>query len=1505
MFASGLENENSALLADETNVPTVDPRTLTETPAETLAREAGEQTLIQNQAELVPQATEYLCKESELTPQEAQGIIDLLKDGFTGNAINGETLSDENRDTLATNEIILQNPANESEAVNAQVPNQKFGPGEISQFLNNYIDGPFSFGVVLEDSLRTGRCETFSSADCALNGPNLKFRNSGTGIIEDIKPIKEVFTGFFDGNENLTQFTKEENDVLRTAFNTDQSVNDDNTLSQTQIKTAKRLEKELIPNSILTQEFNARLQTNCQNSSCVISTYSLFDKYFNTWMSSEMVVSTFGPSLLYQTKKLFGWNARRGFLTGVKEGYQDFLDKFRSRFVTPESFLGNLRTKRIRNILDKNGWRDWFLSMTSGKSDGTGYHLFKTEEFQSFWGKQSAKGGFLDRVQTLEQKSDFIRMLKDMRSFLRAAKARNDLAQNAYKTALQNPALGPDSPVTKKLYIDWGRDTAKWMDEVYDDGLGADYIEWMVRHPDAGFFNKGVLQVRPDGGSEVIDLFTEHRNMQRIMKKFGKDGSFRNFENESLEYGTAFQSRGDDLIYYTFDRDTAHNYRGLSYSNLAAAAPGAARRETWVQTDLGDFVPYKAQSVPFIQNRIAGNPQIFEGNWKEAGVFTPEQITRRITNARTGPGANMKFGSLNTEQMLETVRERNWVSRRYWNSLDKLMAQEDELIRSYFSIKGGAKWTALPFGYWWAKKGFGIEGISQYQLPDTWHDLKFTHGSENVYDYAYIDFFANEGSDQGDLFLRVINSLPWKLILDEVSDKYNPIKNLYDSLTQNQLRDETEDLAFYLTAPDNCVNCSMVINSTNMNEFNPFFFVDNQKLTSYILEDTRTPEAREKGQTLIAFAGHMNLEGESGDDKGEPINLIEAITDDEIKTCTEAIQGLEFYGLNIGKILPKDASVGAVLGGLESVTYGLFFWAGIFSTAAIQIVIAPQLHDCVDVDEGYFAHYFVPVQKTQDKQSGTEEKSTEKVSEVTDNLKNTLLEPYKGDQNTFVKQSISELGEELDKFVKDSKSNDIVQATLTVNGLNSGQIESRALFYFWCGKGCEIKPSAYRTDGSEQIKGVNDANVNIDFEKGEITANGKPIVQNQDIVRLASTNLGIPAVEIPHSITETCIAPTTNVAIEVNAQGETRVLNNDLLNCVRQGVLEQTGLPMESGTNKLNDVFGPLELVVTTTHPNIRPLGDKILAEGVPRKIAEGSNAKITILDNKDVNLSSSNDGATELGRLQSLQFANGSLIVKPNGCFITWLRHHEQGILPKDLVEGLGTDVDRVYNEQTMCEEPAVNFTLSGDPNSDAKDEQVQRFNDSLAHMGPFTIFETPTQRFVISAEKNEQGVCKDHLRIIDKATGKVEDLTGVITQTPDGFKITTDDGKVKEIKFSEKDGAPFIQVDDNKPEVLTSAQGKNGSFYYDPETGLWYAENGQLLPLIEAFREGIAAKVGPNGEVTATASGNALTVNLGKEDSGFLNLPSLPEEKALLAIMLLLLITVFVQVQRRKRKV
>ena len=63
----------------------------------------------------------------------------------------------------------------------------------------------------------------------------------------------------------------------------------------------------------------------------------------------------------------------------------------------------------------------------------------------------------------------------------------------------------------------------------------------------------------------------------------------------------------------------------------------------------------------------------------------------------------------------------------------------------------------------------------------------------------------------------------------------------------------------------------------------------------------------------------------------------------------------------------------------------------------------------------------------------------------------------------------------------------------------------------------------------------------------------------------------------------------------------------------------------------------------------------------------------------------------------------------------------------------------------------------------------------------------------------------------------------------TEKGMIVTTADGKTHNFEFSAEDGVPKLTYN-GTTEPLLSAQGKNGSFWYDPNTGNWYTENGHI---------------------------------------------------------------------------
>jgi len=591
--------------------------------------------------------------------------------------------------------------------------------------------------------------------------------------------------------------------------------------------------------------------------------------------------------------------------------------------------------------------------------------------------------------------------------------------------------------------------------------------------------------------------------------------------------------------------------------------------------------------------------------------------------------------------------------------------------------------------------------------------------------------------------------------------------------------------------------------------------------------------------------------------------------------------------------------VGGVLVTLESISYAAFGMGGMFSSVAIQLAIASQLQDCVDDEEGYYVHYFVAAKKEAEKNADASELSTEKVSEFVDNLGGQFEAAFGGESESFTKDAAEDLGAEIDQFVNNAEDNDIVQATLNLKGQITGGLTSKKLFYFWCGPNCEMNPSSYKKEGKMVVTDTDTGqSLEFDYEKGEISLDGEVLVSNEDAVRLSAPNGKIPAIEIPQTLSKVCVVDSDSEIFEISADGKTRVKDDGLLDCIQSGVEAQTGLPLDS--DELSEAFGRAESIRTDSHPSISLLNNQIVAEGTPRRVAPGEDSKIIIRANKNVELIGSGDGFPDVGSFESINFKNGTIVVKDDGCLLIWLKHHEEGILLQNLAEGLKANLTTSTNPETECEEPAIDLQVRADPDSDFAQAKVDNFNQSLEHLGPFQVFDTETKRYVFYSGPPPE--CKPHMKIIDKETGEVKDFAGDIVNTPTGIKFTDEDGKEHTIDFSAENGVPTVTYNDGTPETLTSAQGRNGAFYYDPDNGLWYAENAQLLPLIDAFKQlGFDTRVGEDGKVVTTAHGNELTVNVGGEGGGLLNLPSLPESLLFLLVFMAALSVAFVMIRKK----
>ncbi len=1444
--------------------------------------------------EPAPFRSGFTCANDSLDPKERQKLWDeTLNKGFVGKELSSGTPANKNRDKTNQEVLILPN-ADDKLAIKQKIPNELMEPSELAFILNTYQQGAFAFGLLLSDSVRIGKCSDFN-ASCGLIGKNLNLRNSGSGITANVKNVFKDAWSVFKPEEDVASpegFSEDEAAYVRAEL---LRAGTDN--SQLDYQTAQRIETTFIPNSILTDTFSASMNSNCTNSACYINTYSLFDKLFNAYASTNMLIGAFGPSLFNGTRRAFGWTGSR--LPFFKIDQNPLVQRLRSLYMRPEGlyykFVANRQYRRVQQeVLPL----DNIIAEKSFVIEGGG--------FNANW-NPTIQNHLLKEYPTRESKGKVYRYLTEQRRIARVFDTEAQIAQAELAAVTKQFPNLPNHPQVIAARVKAAGRMGRMYD-VIDDDTGIDIPKWMANHKSVNFNRYAVK--RMDTG-EFVQPAVESDYMDAIFRKLNDTQNFRFVPGDITKYKTVLSSTGDNLDLFA-PSVKGSKFTSVTRDTIQDAAAQGNHANAFARLDDETFVPFNKNNVDYILKKSAGDIELYRGGWEKIRDMSPEEMA----NLLLGPKIAWRTGAWtrNSNTMVQWARENNWQFRtHYANLLDRAAAYEDNLIKTYLDPKGGLKWTAYPFAFWGFKRGFGGEQFSLYQLPDTWSTLEVYLGQSRLYDDAFIDFFANEGSDQGDVFVAFLNKLPWKMILNKIGEEFSPVNTLFKQFTQNELRSETGNLITFVSGPSDCAGCGLTLKSQNLRTFEPNFFA-RQKLQTFILEDTPNDQ-EEVGQTLIAYARHTNLKGSTKDITGGKVDLDEAIQKKE--TCRDKVESLPGGKLLMG-VLPSTASFGGALAFGENIAYGIFTWGGFLASAAQQVLIAPELQDCVDTEEGYYVHFFAPALAKSKDSEGKEEIGTQKISNLVKDGTDRVLDALQGkpqrppgeasleEDPTITEKAGDDLRARVDELVQNAETKDLVEAVVTTEGFSAGRVAGNHLFYLWTQGNSDSSPSKYRTEGKAVITD-GDISVENDFKDGKVRVNGKDVITNPDIARLASNNLQIPATEYPNNLTRVGLpTDSTEIVFSMDHRGETLVLNSEVLECIRRGVEFQTGVPMNS--DNLSEVFGPTLAIVTDTHPNVFPdtQARRIIAEGVPRKVAEGDSAKAEVLASTQTLLTPVIGGTPDVGRMTSIQFKNGVIIYKPQtNELIVWLKRNEKAILGPNDVDALKATKTTSKNPENNCEEPAIDLEVTGNPNSELSQFKAGLFNQGLQHMGPFKIFDTPSKRFVFYS-KLENGACQDYFKVIDKATGEtlVDAPIASLEQTPTGVKVTTDDGKEHTLDFSAENGRPILTYN-GQPETLVSAQGENGAFWYDPDKGLWYTENAQLLPLIEAFKKlGIGTQVGEDGRVTGQANGNVLNLQVGGESGLGLNLPSIPENAIALLLFILLLVGSMMAIRAREIK-
>ncbi|MBN2067631.1 MAG: hypothetical protein JW744_04140, partial [Candidatus Diapherotrites archaeon] len=617
----------------------------------------------------------------------------------------------------------------------------------------------------------------------------------------------------------------------------------------------------------------------------------------------------------------------------------------------------------------------------------------------------------------------------------------------------------------------------------------------------------------------------------------------------------------------------------------------------------------------------------------------------------------------------------------------------------------------------------------------------------------------------------------------------------------------------------------------------------------------------------------------------------------------------------------------------ESALYVMFFWSGIIGSVVQQTLIIPDLQDCVDDQEGYYLHMFAPTRAPEENTSPNQqasEKAGDIIKNVTDFVTGKSGQAEQGQSKSFYEQAKDQIALKAKELSDKAKTSTILQASVETMGQTDGILFFEELFFFWF-KG-RAQAAAYDKETKTFYRDTrNDINLLVDNEAGKISiaSPGKPmedVITSPDHVRLANPSSDNASLEIPQRIGQVELpnaGPNANAEMfSLDTQGNLTV-HPIVLDCIKRNVEQQTGVPLL--TNKVTDAFGAVEAIVTTSHPRIEyNIAERsITATGTPREIVYGASARAVVYVNRKTVLSNSHD--LNVGLFQSIQFENGIIVYKPEtNELLIWLRYHKDSILEQGDAAGLKATPTTYVNPETLCPEPAID--LEAIPNLEAGQasiitERVDNFNAAMEKMGPFQMFDTEKHRFIFYSIKktpdcnpSAPDCCENRVKIIDKETGEVidEPMIGNIEKTPTGVKFTTmgEDGQPNQhtLDFSAENGIPKVSYNGMPAETLLSARGPNGSFWYDPETGRWYPENAQLIPLSEAFRQGFDARHRDDCSVSTTGGGNSMSVQFGAAADMPFNLPSLPEQPVAMLLfvvsMLAVIVASRVEIEKRLRR-
>jgi len=1315
------------------------------------------------------------------------------------------------------------------------LPREGQAPRSGDFMLEQSCTGDFSYGLLINDTMRVGRC-LGDVNNCALRTSGLKYRNSSDWIdvikqsVSDLNPLHQKYTATNQEatGEPLQETVEPEEKIIDL---NDMNEIDPNTNNLQGIQTVRR-PADVIPNSTETDAYWGEFQSVCGGETaserCQVLLLSYFDKYYNAYYSGTILTALAAPAVMGISRKtLSALNESKAgnyVLSGSKKRLADIK-------AAMDKTSGKIFAKDIKTLGDD-------LAAQKAGMDSAGLGSFR-KSFDEFAHEGPAKAtGNLDA------------MAADITKFPGKAKpARKWLtSQVKYSESTLSAASASGDDLAKAAVF---RDAAE-----NANAMGLKLEKNFFAEADYAKYNN--YYVLKDG---------KHVPAPKDWKAF-----------VAGEHGQAFRKvpaniapSGLPNVPHAGLTDTF--VRGLPAGDEFYVKIGT---ENW-QLTTQNLAEIRAKLPPSVDIPI----------WRGTGeTYTPIADYANTAVAKDW----VKFAEKRVTNIRDTARswetgmlERGLLPKNYPNALNAWVYSDKLRWNKYIPGRalGGFGGSYL---YWQAKTNKESPFKSYFIGKDEYTNVKFSTGIGPVYNDAYFDLFANNEVNNGDLFGQAIArmaSLFEFIGLEKTEETLGIIS-----------RNDVQDVLLYTSTNENCPSCWSSYKVTGKNaSVHTRTYLDSRNF-AIELPDNETYQL--DGSSLAIFAHHTDLDLQTKQIQ-KKIDIQQGIGTQD--TCIDRAKNVALLN-NFDYFKNSPSRIGLPIGIIDSTSfmmYGMIVPGGM-SVMALGILtsmlLAEEMNetfgDCVDSEDGYYVQYIYHPPEKKDDKSGILDSLRSVVSEGESTVEN------KNQLGNKFEEAVSSVKDKIIQTVEGADK-EFMQIYFETKGKGDTQLDSDSIFLTWLAGGAYCSPNKVDLNGKITMQdGAN--TIEIDKENEEIRINGQTILRSP-LVRTIVPNLRIGAMEMAHSAT---FVPATGDYdfFELTSNGGLRVLSPDAYECIARGLEIQTGRSLTS--DSLTSILGIVTQASTAQGTNVVTDGQYFTVAG--GTVGRENIAGRSIIVNREVQMTTSTtQGLLNLGTMDSILTEKGMILYDPQHKeFIVWAR-----ILAEMLgsqISGFNASPTTVKNPITGCDEHAVDLSVVANQGDYSATQDAELMNQALQKAGPYQYFETPSKSFYFYS-KLENGQCKPYMQIRDKATGKVlvDAPISSIQKTADGFSVTTEDGKTHEFGFSAENGRPILSYNGEK-DLLLMAQGRNGSFYFDPKTGKWYVGNSQLLPIDDKFREEGMVNIGG----TVTPGKNPLSAGLSKSGrQGSWDIPLFDEsERWMLILGSLGIVSVLLMTNRKRRK-